>query len=173
MQQAKDTKGRWNKSHSIQGLKWAKAARIEELHPILSGKSNKKGLAGKGTRFETKFIKQLKELIMEKGIDCKVGAGVWFKFEDEVKVGFCQVDCLLVFPTYAIILECKLTQTKLAWEQLTKLYHPIVSHILKRPVYTMQVCCNLQVRPNLKVWDLEAFIKNPKEGLWTYHSKLL
>lgn len=58
-------------------------------------------------------------------------SGVWFQFLDDTGTHYAEVDHLLLFPSHAVVIECKLTQVECAETQLA-FYLPIVEKALGR-----------------------------------------
>lgn len=71
----------------------------------------------------------------------RVRLGQWFSFVDSNGPGFAQADALICDPTGVYLLEAKLSQCAVAWEQLERLYLPLVAWTVKAPRYVaLQVC---------------------------------
>lgn len=97
----------------VVGLKWAK--RIAEC-PWPPRRRSPGGSKAAGLRFERVVAKAL-------------GTGMhnpWFEFEDANGIGHCAPDFILSVEGRLVVMECKLTATWDAWDQLQHLYLPVV-----------------------------------------------
>lgn len=115
----------------IKGLKWARAL---DSRPAQIPQARPRGLKAKGLAYEA----QVGQIVP--------GAtrGQWFEFWDSNGPGFCQVDYILPGPGAGfVLLECKLTWTPEAFEQLEGLYIPVVCAATGFPAIGLQVCRNL------------------------------
>ena len=79
----------------------------------------------------------------------------WFHYYDPTvnpTPRFCEVDVVVEFDTFVVAVECKLTQhLEHAWNKLARLYVPIVTKALGKPVAVVQVYKNALVRDKVRV----------------------
>ena len=109
------------------------SARLIE-RPNCIPKSRPRGTKALGLRYERSLAKYLP------------GAthGQWIEFADRNGPGFCQPDFLLNFrPRCMVVLECKLSWTFDAVEQLDNLYRPVVEKVFGLPAVGVVVTKNL------------------------------
>lgn len=117
-----------------------KFARYAKPPGFLGKRKRVRGKKAAGLRYE----KKLGEELARRGID--FGKGLWIEFEDANGKGFAQPD----FVVYGSgkkwrILEAKLSQTNVAFEQLFSLYLPLLAHLHPDIEFTpLQVCRNLR-----------------------------
>lgn len=94
----------------------------------------------------------------------------WIRFFDTNGGGFAQPDFIITLPRAGavLVLEAKYTYTDSAWEQLERLYVPLVRKLYPgKTVYTVQVCKVLvDVVP---LADILSFLDNPCLGRVTWH----
>lgn len=69
--------------------------------------------------------------------------GAWFEYRDANGPGYCQPDLLLHLPSITVVLEIKYTWTDKAYDQIEKLYLPVLQIALGKPVIGMQICKKL------------------------------
>ena len=104
------------------------------LRPVfIPGQRAGKGSKGAGIRFERSLAKALKHAIH----------GQWFHFIDANGPGWCQPDLIICGKKRTIVLECKLTFTRDAHDQLEGLYRPILTKAYGTEVVGVVVCKNL------------------------------
>jgi hypothetical protein len=102
----------------------------------------------------------------------------WFEFLDANGKGFAQPDYILLGPREVFLLECKLTDTPEAYEQINFLYRPILEHVFALPVRGVVVCKNLAPHsPASPYVDLTPALRAARAGEtptlhWLGHSKL-
>lgn len=101
----------------VKGLKWAR--RLDSKPPFIPN-GRPRGAKAQGLRYERKVAKALPE----------AEHGVWFEFEDQEGVSWCQTDFLLRLASGLVILESKYTWTEEAHQQLDLLYRPVVEKAL-------------------------------------------
>ena len=87
-------------------------------------RSRPRGVRALGLRFERALARALPTATH----------GQWWEYEDSDGHGYCQTDILLPWDGGFAILECKLTDTEAAREQLEELYLPVVRKALRKPV---------------------------------------
>lgn len=68
-----------------------------------------------------------------------VHSGAWFEYQDRASRRVCEIDHYVVFLHYVLLVECKLSETEAAWEQMN-LYAPILAKHYSRPVARVQAC---------------------------------
>lgn len=107
-----------SKARVIRGLQWAE--RCERPSSIPVGRP--RGAKAVGIRYEK---------ALGKALGPSWEHGQWFSFRDINGQGYCQTDFLLILPNLAIILECKYSWVKTAYEQIEFLYTPVVEHCKK------------------------------------------
>lgn len=108
-------------------------ARLIE-QPSCIPKSRPRGTRAVGLRYERSLAKYLPS----------ASHGQWIEFEDRNGAGFCQPDFLLNFrPRCMVMLECKLSWTFDAVEQLDNLYRPVVEKVFGVPAVGVVVTKNL------------------------------
>jgi hypothetical protein len=96
--------------------------------------------------YEKKLGKKLDRLIKTGKLSGRLFSKHWFHFEDQNGPGWAQPDFFILEPGRVTCFEAKLTQTTAAWDQLEKLYRPLLEFTFKRPVRSIQVCKNLRER---------------------------
>ncbi len=104
-------------SRKVEGLRWVR----ETKNPWPKAKLS--GLTAQGMRFQNRIAKAL--LGQAKG-SFAVTSNPWFEFCDRNGQGLCSPDILLNGPSGIVVIECKLTYTERALEQLFGLYLPVV-----------------------------------------------
>lgn len=128
------------KRRSLKGL--TKAQFIDERPKFIPPQAKLRGAMKKGITYENKVAKYLKAL-------CKgeVIHGQWIEYVDRQGLGWCQPDILIVPKTKRhslVIVECKLTATPRAKNQLKYIYLPALQMIYpKHTIKLVQVCRNL------------------------------
>lgn len=95
--------------------------------------------------------------------------GEWIHFTDDNGRGCAQPDIFLVFPTLILVIECKLSQTDNAKNQLLDLYKPLLEHLFHRPAFCIQACKNLYAWPEQKILHPETLLNAPRPGMHTWH----
>lgn len=90
-----------------------------------------------GLRYEARFgdhLRALGEIPL---------SSQWFEFQDLEGPGFCQTDHLIVRPDEVLIFECKRSYRPWVWDQLLRLYRPIVEEVFELPVRVAAACLYL------------------------------
>ena len=136
---------------------------------LFSKRPKIKGSRGKGLTYETHVGRTIRDWITRGEIIGTLYEGQWFYFEDNNGYGYCQTDILLETNSFIFILECKLTYTSWAWQQLRRLYKPVVEKVFNKPSITIQVCKNIHYIPGGMIESLAQVMDNPKDGLLTWH----
>jgi hypothetical protein len=96
--------------------------------------------------------------------------GLWWEFEDASGWRCCQTDLVLMGARSTLVLEVKYSYTPEAWEQLEKLYSPVLRIALGLPVLGVQICKNLRDWKGPVVSDLKSAISLAKqEGFVLLH----
>ena len=115
----------------VVGLKWAK-----ELpgRPKWLRTTRPQGAKAAGLRYERLVGKALPE----------ARRGVWWEFEDEEGVAWCQTDFLIPRGDGWVLAEVKYPWTPMAYAQVQELYAPVLKWVLRRRFLgAMLVCKNL------------------------------
>ena len=68
----------------------------------------------------------------------------WLRFEDSTGWYWAQPDYYIVYPSYVVLFECKLSQVKRAWPQMLELYKQRLERIYGLPVACVQGCKRLR-----------------------------
>lgn len=123
----------------------------------------------RGLAYERKVGRTLKRWIDNQILHGELVSSQWFKFADRNGPGHAQADHLIIRDDMVVIIECKLTQTNLAFPQLTELYLPLTEMIWQRPVFCILACKNLVRVPRLEIEHPKDLIENPRNGVWTWH----
>ena len=90
--------------------------------------------------------------------------GQWWHFIDANGPGYCQTDLVLIGRDSVLVLECKYTWTMNAWEQLERLYLPVVEKALARPAYGVQLCKVLRPEAENVVYGLREALAGAMLG---------
>jgi hypothetical protein len=101
----------------------------------------------------------------------------WFEFVDANGRGFAQPDFVLRTKSEILLLECKLTDTLEAREQLQLLYTPLLEHVYRSPVRGVVVAKSLAPFSPDPVFTLREALAAAREGQlpvlhWLGHSSL-
>src|SRR4051812_24584328 len=88
--------------------------------PSYIPKSRPKGSKAVGCAYERKIGKKLKKIWPD------LVSGQWFQYVDQHGRSCCQTDHYVVLDDQVLLLECKLTQTDVAFTQMDQLYKPIL-----------------------------------------------
>jgi hypothetical protein len=123
-------------SKSVIGLKWARL--LEERPRNIPLVRARPGRLGDGVRYERSLAKGLGQF----------RHGQWWEYRDETGISCCQTDFVARMRDWTVLLECKLTWTEEAEEQLWGLYVPVVSRALQVDggrVLPVVVCKNLAI----------------------------
>ena len=150
----------------IQKLEWAKLAKAP---PKFEKPPKCKGARAKGYTYERTVGRRLKERIIAGEINAKLVSNQWFAFEDSLGAGFCQTDHYLICDGFIVLIECKLSQSSYADDQMTKLYEPVLRAVYGLPVVCVQVFKNVRAYPKNSIMDILEIIKFPKAGVHNWH----
>ena len=148
----------------VKGLRWTE---LREYGPF-SGKNrnrNQKACVKKGHSYERTVHRELKRL----GLGGEICAQQWIMFADSNGLGWAQPDVYVLWDDLLLLIECKLTQSRSADEQLLLLYLPLLRDIYQLPTLCLQVCKNLRVVPPKLVDGPEDLLKFPGPGVHTWH----
>lgn len=126
-------------SRRVKNLAWA----FLSPKPLFQPK-RLRGARARGLAYERKVGRHLEQLLAQGQLHGRLFSGQWLYFEDDGGPGHAQPDHFIVRPDSVLLLECKLTQTDLAWEQVEGLYSPLLKHLFNLPVVGVQVCRNLR-----------------------------
>lgn len=102
-------------------------------------------------------------------LDGELKSGQWYRYEDLNGYGCCQTDHELHLEDYIILLECKLTQSDIAFPQMVKLYVPVLREVYDKPVIPVLACKNMRKAAKNSIKDIEDLVKRPLMKLWTWH----
>lgn len=150
---------------AIAGLLWAAETPAGPFGP----QKRRKGTKRQGLGYEKKIAKALP----------RARFNPWFHFVDANGSGYCQPDFIQeLLDGSLLILEAKLTDTPTAYEQIERLYRPILQHIYPdRSILGMVICKNLAQGSRGVYTDLEAAIGAARKGVvptfhWLGHTPL-
>lgn len=118
-----------------------------------------------GKTFERKVIKEIQKRLKGNGI--KFFPAEWLEFYDSAGFGMAQPDIFLTLPNGSlVIVEVKLTQKDLAWEQLEGLYAPLLRQLFSpRKIFLIQAFKRLKDPRKIKFIEIEDMLNlsNPKQ----------
>ena len=132
--------------------------------PVARKKAKLSSKQSAGKTYERKVGKAVSRLVSRGHLDGDIFAEQWIQFRDAHGLGHAQPDIYIVQEDRILLLECKLTQTGRAWDQMKKLYVPLLSLIYELPVVSVQVCKNLRFEPDNLIEDLRE-----AESVHTWH----
>lgn len=118
-------------ARKITGLKWAR--RLPHW-PSCIPHPRPRGFKALGARYEKAVGQQL---------GARAERGVWWEFADANGPGLCQTDFIITGQQLLAVLECKHTWTEEGWEQLQRLYLPVLQLATGMPTIGLLVCKNL------------------------------
>ena len=147
---------------TIQSLEWAKLA---PMGPWGNKKPRAKGVKAKGLAYERKVGVELSRLVSS---DLYVHSGQWIHFQDSQGLGWAQPDYYIVADNGILLLECKLSQKREAWDQLRNLYAPLLEFIYGTQVLCTQVCKHLSFDDGSIVTDF-AQLRDGSTWHWMGH----
>lgn len=117
------------------------------------------GVKGRGLTYEKKVGRVLRTYWDN------VKSGVWFAFVDRNGPGVCQVDHFVVLPDQVLLVECKLSESDVAWLQIRDLYGPILADYFGLTVTGVQA--TRHVRSADALMDVREAIACPgRQSLW-------
>jgi len=148
----------------VKGLKWAE---LREHGPF-SGKNrnrNAKTCVKKGHAYEKTVLREVKR----RSLGGEICFQQWIMFADSNGLGWAQPDLYVLLDDLLLLIECKLTQSESAEDQLMRLYLPLLRDIYQMPTLCLQVCKNLRVVPRKLVDGPEDLMKFPGPGVYTWH----
>lgn len=128
--------------------------------PSFIPRAKLKGLPARGIGYERKVGKSLKRIWTH------TRSGIWFEYFDANGKGWCQPDHYVVLARQILLVECKLSEKDLAWDQMRWLYAPILEMHYKLPVTRVQACKILRSRRAIIVDVREALAQPGGEFLW-------
>lgn len=143
--------------------------------PKFAAKGKVEGVARKGLSYEKKVGKHLDRHFAK---DHTILRHQWYNYFEAAtrttkpEMNYCQTDYVFVLMDRVIILECKLSQTDRAFEQLHFLYRPILEFIFKKPVIGVQVCRSLNKFPENSILHINELFDKPLDEcfkLYTWH----
>lgn len=133
-----------NSCHRVQDL--SRAWLVEAGKEPWGGKEKLSGAKAAGKAYERKLVRSLLAQKLPEGMLLLYNK--WIEFQDGSGHHFAQPDILLTTPDLVICLECKLTQTPFAFDQLWYLYKPLLEKLWpQRRLYLAQICKTLRVSP--------------------------
>lgn len=100
-----------------------------------------------------------------------VHAGQWIEFFDDGGRGLAQPDYFIECETHILLIECKLTQTSVAFAQMNDLYVPLLHHIYSRPVTALLACRVLRFSPGAEAHPRDL-LSSPRFDNPTWHHPL-
>lgn len=136
---------------------------------MLARKPKLRGSRAKGITYEKHVGRALTRWQQRGELQGEIILNQWFSFTDDNGHGYCQPDIIILTPSLAFILECKLTFTDWAWPQLKHLYKPVVEHVYQRPAIITQVCKHIYYNPPGQIESIQELIDSPKDRLNTWH----
>lgn len=87
-------------------------------------------------------------MLTSKRIHGKLFVAQWIRFSDNFGSGWAQPDLFLVVESSIVLIECKLTQTPVAFLQMRELYAPLLRTLYPgKDVACIQACKNLLTIP--------------------------
>lgn len=98
--------------------------------------------------------------------------GRWIRYADVNGLGWASPDAFKELEDRILLFETKLSQTVRAESQLLELYSPLLFHIFRKPVVSIQVCRNLYSRPVKMVHGPEDVLTAASNVMWTWHLSL-
>lgn len=117
------------------------------------------GVKGRGLTYEKKVGRVLR------GYWPHVRSGIWFAFIDKNGPGVCQVDHFVVLPDQVLLVECKLSESDVAWVQIRDLYGPILADYFQLTVTGVQA--TKHVRSADALADIREALGHPgARALW-------
>ena len=142
---------KWSKSKSTcRKIKNLQNAFYSNLN-LKAGKL--KGSRAKGLTFERQIGRKVKRRVEQ-----TVLLNPWVSFRDENGRGWAQPDIVIEFENHIVLIECKLTQTIKAWDQLCFLYTPLLEFIYKKPILRVQVCKRIKYKIKHEIDSLEELL---------------
>ena len=147
----------------VKGLKWSE---LRDYGPFPGKNQNRnaKACVKKGHAYERVVHRELKRL----DLGGEICFQQWIMFADENGLGWAQPDLYVLWPNLLLLIECKLTQSKSADQQLLGLYLPLLRDIYQLPILCLQVCKNLRVVPPKLVDGPADLLKFPGPGVHTW-----
>lgn len=91
-------------------------------------------------------------------LDVEVMGNLWLEYFDTNGRGLCNPDIVLRTHDRVVVLECKLTQTDVAWSQIAQLYKPCLSFLWSLPVFGVGVYRTLVRQPKNPVLRLDELL---------------
>lgn len=144
-------------------------AKTCEAPTLFSKEPRLKGNRAKGKTYERLVGRRLEQRIAKGEIAGELIKHQWFSYIDSNGHGYCQSDYYIICEGFIVLIECKLTQSDFAGDQMSKLYKPVLEYIYKVPVVCVQVCKALRKNPPNAISDITDLINNPRHGIHTWH----
>lgn len=165
--------------HTVRHLKWVRELPAASPPPFPKPR-RLKGSKAAGIAYERKFGRALPGLACGTPFEkFKLHSGIWLEFADGRKEGWAQPDFFLLppedsnplHPDFGLILETKLSINARGWQQLEKLYLPLLRHLYKIDFKLILVCKNL--RPGFSEYPIldsvEPLARDlPDKSIWQW-----
>lgn len=114
------------------------------------------------------YERQVGEMVQGLGIVGRLYLGQWIKYQDANGLGWAQPDVYIELEDSLLLIECKLTRTDSAVEQMLELYKPLLKRIYYKPISCLQICKFHQGLTMNMVGRLEDMLE-PRLGAWVLH----
>ena len=158
-------------SRTVVGVKWA---HLSESGPPYPKSKSLTAAQAAGRRFEKKVARAVCRAAARAGF--AAFCGQWIAFEDAEGYGMAQPDIFLRDGARIVLIEAKLTQTDRAWDQMEKLYAPLLHSIYSKGarVCTIQTCQRVRAAAQqVPLLSLDEAIHLDKPGRFLLHLPLL
>ena len=86
---------------------------------------------------------------------------LWIRYVDAEGPGLCNPDIVLECDDRVLVLECKLTQTDVAENQIFQLYAPVIRLMWNKPILGVAVFRNLIRQPKNPILNLTGLLTQP------------
>lgn len=149
----------------VRGLRWAQL-QVKSPFPPSAPRASalKRGLA-----FEKLVGRRLLRMVDSGELFGHLCLGQWIVFADHLGLSHAQPDIYLLTPKLVLLMECKLTQSDGAEDQMKLLYVPLLKHLYELPVVCLQVCKNLRYVPKRLVNGPEDLLDRARPKMHTWH----
>lgn len=115
-------------------------------------KRRARGSRSKGLAYERKVQRALRRSFP------RAFCGQWIVFEDANGRGYAQPDAYALRHADILLLEAKLSYRESAWEQMRRLYVPLLEFIYARPVTCVLVTKYSPATPEPRIHDLASAV---------------
>ena len=153
------------RQRKVRGLRWAQ---LQKNSPFAPTKPRASALR-RGLAFEKNVGRHLLRLMDSGELVGDLRLGQWIVFSDDFGVSHAQPDAYLLTTHLVLLMECKLTQSDAAEDQMRLLYVPLLKHLYELPVVCLQVCKNLRYIPQRLVDGPEALLDKARSKMHTWH----